>query len=371
MDIGQKTDNRQNWHHTDDLHAPQGKGDPFAAAMRSTRMPMLITDPAKPDNPIVFVNDAFLNLTGYQREDIIGRNCRFLQGADTDSADIARIRDAIQAQREISVDILNYRKDGSTFWNALYISPVSDEEGKLLYYFASQLDVTDRKRQEKELNHQRDRFESAVKERTRELEQALEAQTMLLHEVDHRVKNNLQLVSSLILMQGREIADPAIRESLRSMQERIEALGTVHHLLYQADDVRQLSVADLVRDITSGLIASSGRKDVTTDLDLDDLAVRSEQATPIALIVNELVTNALKHAFPDGRPGRISVRAKENADGYAVEVADDGVGMGKTRRSSAFGTKLTDALARQLHSRIEWSPGNPGTVARIRVDKNG
>lgn len=310
-------------------------GDPFAAAMRSTRMPMLITDPNKPDNPVVFANDAFLHLTGYERGEIIGRNCRFLQGSGTDPADVAAIRDAIEARKDISIDILNYRKDGTTFWNALYMSPVSDESGETLYFFASQLDVTDRRRQQEYLANQKEEFERAVKDRTLKLEQALEAQTMLLHEVDHRVKNNLQLVSSLILMQTRQMDDPAIRESLRAMQERIEALGTVHHLLYHADDVRQLSAADLVREITLGLVASSGRKDISTNLELDDLVVHAEQATPIALIVNELVTNALKHAFPDDRGGQISVRVRGRGNGLLLEVADDGIGIAGRPRGSA------------------------------------
>jgi len=115
--------------------------DPFAAAMRSTRMPMLITDPRKPDNPIIFVNDAFLKLTGYSREETIGKNCRFLQGPGTNTDDINRVRDAIQSLEPIEIDLLNYRKDGSVFWNPLLVSPVFSNE-ILTYFFASQLDVT-------------------------------------------------------------------------------------------------------------------------------------------------------------------------------------------------------------------------------------
>ncbi len=100
-------------------------GDPFAAAVRATRMPMLITDPHQPDNPIIFVNDAFSRLTGYAREEIIGRNCRFLQGPDTNRDDIDRIRDAIHRRQQIEIDLLNYKKNGDTFWNRLLIAPSS------------------------------------------------------------------------------------------------------------------------------------------------------------------------------------------------------------------------------------------------------
>jgi PAS domain S-box-containing protein len=131
-------------HVPDALKAAAHRGDPFAAAVRATRMPMIITDPSQYDNPIVFVNDAFLKLTGYTRLEVTGRNCRFLQGPETDSAAVDRLRDAVRRGEDIRVDLLNYRKDGSTFHNALYVGPVRDAEGKVVYFFASQLDVSER-----------------------------------------------------------------------------------------------------------------------------------------------------------------------------------------------------------------------------------
>jgi PAS domain S-box-containing protein len=119
-----------------------GGTDPFPAAVRATRMPMVITNPRLPDNPIVFANDSFCRLTGYSRDAIVGRNCRFLQGAETDPADVARLRDAIAKVHPIEIDIRNYRKDGTPFWNRLLMAPVNDAAGELAYFFASQLDVT-------------------------------------------------------------------------------------------------------------------------------------------------------------------------------------------------------------------------------------
>ncbi|MGU3465216.1 PAS domain-containing protein [Methylobacterium sp. C33D] len=130
-------------HVPDDLKAGSHRGDPFAAAVRATRMPMIITDPAQHDNPIVFVNEAFLKLTGYTRMEVVGRNCRFLQGPDTETVAVDRLRDAIRRAEDVRVDLLNYRKDGSTFQNALYVGPVRDEEGRVVYFFASQLDVSE------------------------------------------------------------------------------------------------------------------------------------------------------------------------------------------------------------------------------------
>jgi PAS domain S-box-containing protein len=143
--------------------------DPFASAVRATRMPMLITDPNKPDNPVVFANEAFIRLTGYSREEVLGHNCRFLQGPETDPADVARLRDAIRRRSEIEMEIINHRKDGTKFWNRVLISPVFDEDGRLTYFFASQLDVTLERDRLVRLERDRDVLEVAVDRRTTDL----------------------------------------------------------------------------------------------------------------------------------------------------------------------------------------------------------
>ena len=115
------------------------------AAVKTTRMPMIVTDPNQPDNPIVFANPAFINMTGYGWDELVGINCRLLQGPDTDRDTVAEVRRAIERRQEISVEILNYKKNGAAFWNALFISPVFDANNRLIYFFASQLDVTRRR----------------------------------------------------------------------------------------------------------------------------------------------------------------------------------------------------------------------------------
>ena len=116
--------------------------DPFVAAVHATRMPMIITNPRLPDNPVVFCNDSFCRLSGYARSEIVGRNCRFLQGEDTDPATRKALHDAVQQVQPVEVDIRNYRKDGEAFWNRLLMAPVFDVDGQLVYFFASQVDVT-------------------------------------------------------------------------------------------------------------------------------------------------------------------------------------------------------------------------------------
>jgi len=132
------------------VFGPQGRDDHdmFFAAVRMSPVPMCLTDPNQPGNPLVFVNRAFEDLTGYAEEDVLGRNCRFLQGPDTDLAVVAEVGRSVAAKVDVSVEFYNYRKDGSGFWNALYLSPVFSDAGDLLYFFASQLDVTKRREAE-------------------------------------------------------------------------------------------------------------------------------------------------------------------------------------------------------------------------------
>lgn len=382
-------ESKEAWKITGDLHVEHGKGDPFAAAIRATRMPMLITDPRRDGNPIIFANDAFLELSGYTRAEVTGRNCRFLQGRDTNRETVDSIRSAIAEQRDIKVDILNYRKDGSTFWNALYISPVTNEKGELLYYFASQLDITDRVTAQQRTEEQKAQFEREVQRRTRELQVALEerelanaelqaalqAQNLLLNEVDHRVKNNLQMISSLIVMQSRNIPDPEIRKSLLSMLERVEALSAVHRRLYQSSDVSRFDLAEFSRDLARDLLSASNKSNVRLEFNIEPVEVPADRAAPIALMINELVTNSLKHAFDEHRPGRIVLSVKKQDGHFCITVEDDGVGMKEAAvaqpvtadtRPASFGKTLVEALGRQVRATTRWTSANPGTRVEIR-----
>lgn len=229
---------RDNWRLTGQVGHELGRGDPFAAAIRGTRMPMVITDPRRADNPIVFANQAFQTLTGYGRDEIIGRNCRFLQGPETDLHAVRAIGDSIRRGEDIQVDLLNYRKDGSTFWNALFLSPVRGEEGDIQFFFASQLDITERVRAKETVDRE-------VERRTADLQTALNGKTLLLHEVDHRVKNNLTMIGALLRLQTRTLTDPTLQRTLESMLERVDALATVHRRLYQSEDIRRFDIGAL------------------------------------------------------------------------------------------------------------------------------
>ena len=357
---------RDDWHLTEALDYEHGRADPFAAAVRATRMPMVITDPSQADNPIVFCNAAFQTLSGYDRDEIIGRNCRFLQGPDTNPDDVTRIRAAIEAQTDIAVDLLNYRKDGTQFWNALYLSPVRNDAGEVVFFFASQLDVTDRVQAQTIIAEQKSAVERQVEARTADLKAALEAKTLLLHEVDHRVKNNLTMIGSLLRLQARSIADPAITAKLETMLARVDALATVHRRLYQSDDVTRFDVGAFAENLVADIVGASGRTDIAIEADIAPIEVPSSKAAALGLILNEITTNAIKHAFIDGRSGRIMIRASRDDRDAVVEISDDGPGLSAGQSGpDGMGKTLIARLARQVGADVLWSDARPG--ARVTV----
>jgi PAS domain S-box-containing protein len=356
---------RDNWHLTDTIKHEMGRGDPFAAAMRGTRMPMVVTDPGQPDNPIVFCNEAFQNLTGYSRDEIIGSNCRFLQGPDTDRDVVAKLREAITAGTDIAVDLLNYRKDGSTFWNALYLSPVRNDAGEVQFFFASQLDVTDRIEAQSAIRAQKAEVELEVERRTADLRTALEAKTLLLHEVDHRVKNNLTMIGSLLRLQARTIADPAISAKLEAMLERVDALATVHRRLYQSEDVTRFDVGAFTATLVSDVVGASGRTDLTVHIEVDTIEVPSSAAAALGLVLNEVLTNAIKHAFAEGRSGTLTVTGERIGAKGVITIADDGPGMPEVPSGDGLGQVLIKRLSRQVGAIAAWEAMNPGTRVSI------
>ncbi|MBB2960664.1 PAS domain-containing protein [Methylobacterium sp. R2-1] len=175
-------------------------------------MATIITDPRRLDNRIICANDAFLRLSGDTRLEVTGRKCCFLQGPGTDLDAVARIRAVVDAEQDVNEELLNYRKDGSTFHNALYISPVHDEDGTLLFFFASQFDVSERHA----LAAERDRTKAA-----------LDANALLLREIGHRARNDLQMISAMLTLQSSNSTDPTVRAALGEAIGRVDALSTI------------------------------------------------------------------------------------------------------------------------------------------------
>ena len=160
---------------------------------------LVLTDPSQPGNPIVFINNAFTRTTGYSAEEAVGRNCKFLQGPETDMATVAEVRRALDQRRDVTVDILNYRADGSPFWNRLYIGPIGDEGTNTPFFLGIQTDL------------------GAAPETYARLVRSERA----LIEVRHRVKNHLAMIVGMIRLQARQSRSG---EDFSAVARRVEAL---------------------------------------------------------------------------------------------------------------------------------------------------
>lgn len=336
----------------DRLVAGHVREDPFAAAFKATRMPMIVTDPKQQDNPIIFCNEAFRRLTGYSDDEVVGRNCRLLQGPKTDPATIAAIRSAINAGQDIAVDILNYRKDGSIFWNAVFISPVRDDAGSIIYFFASQLDFTNVKSREADLAAARHEAEAEVAKHTANLRAALDARSLLVHEVDHRVKNNLLTMASIVKLQARVTRDEGRKQTLMAVLNRIEALSTVQRKLFTLDDVSKFDMSDFTRELVTDLVSATGRDDIRLSVDLAPLLVPAVKATPLSLIVNELVGDAVRRGLNDGG-GDIHVVVRRLNGHFLIRIEDISEPVEQDSESAELGSMLLKALAQQLGAKIE------------------
>ncbi|MGA0608248.1 sensor histidine kinase [Phenylobacterium sp. VNQ135] len=200
------------------------------------------------------------------------------------------------------------------------------------------------------------------------LRQALAAQRELQREADHRVKNNLQLISSLVMLHGRRTADEGARQALKAVQQRVTAVSAAHRYVTRERGSEQVDLAALVRELAGDLAAAAGREGIAISLDLEPVFVGARDAAPLALILNEALGNALAHAFPDARPGRIAVTLRDTDGGFELAVADDGVGQAGA--APGFGRTILQLLSQQLRARLEITDAQPGLRVAVSVPTN-
>jgi two-component sensor histidine kinase len=200
-------------------------------------------------------------------------------------------------------------------------------------------------------------------ERIARLEAELAEARERLREFDHRIKNDLQLIASIFMLQLRKAPPGRERDVVRGALERVNCVLAVHRRLSPAQDLARLEVAPLIREVVDEAVGAARREDIRVDYDLAPLAVPSRQAAPLALIVGELVRNALRYAYPSSG-GRIAVRLARKEGGVELMVADEGVG--RAHGAHGFGATLVGLLAQQLRGEFEWSDARPGVRAVVR-----
>ena len=236
----------------------------------------------------------------------------------------------------------------------------------MLFFFSSQLDVTDRKSAELRTQEEKSRFEQEVMERTAELrtalgdlatanlelQRALDAKTVLLHEVDHRVKNNLQIIGSLIGVQHRRLPPGAEADNLLVTLRRVEALATVHRRLYQSDNVRRFAAGAFMRDLAIDLVGAHSRN-VALDLAIDDVEIASGNAAPLALTLNEIMTLHLKALPRVGGEVHVTLQVHDASNAFEITIRSNAAARPTFDDESSFERTVLSALSRQLGAQLE------------------
>jgi two-component sensor histidine kinase len=178
---------------------------------------------------------------------------------------------------------------------------------------------------------------------------------LLLREIHHRVKNNLEIVSSLLALQSAQIDDPNTKEAMLAGQNRVHSIGIVHQKLYQGENLGHIEMKDYFINLSESILDSFGaEKKVTVECAMDQLEVDIDTAVPLGLIVNELLTNTLKYAFPEGQKGNVLIKLQKHSNGALhLEVSDNGVGKSGITHGTGFGGQLVALLTQQLNGTMK------------------
>ncbi len=208
--------------------------------------------------------------------------------------------------------------------------------------------------------------------RERELREAVETREAMLREIHHRVKNNLQIVTSLLNLQAKSVQGDSGQKAFNDIQTRVRALALVHRYLYESDDLQSVNLGAFLQELAASIQLSHGisQSQVAIEVEADDVWDVSDRAVPLALFMTEAMTNALKHAFPQGRQGAIRIVLKSLPDGLVrFSVEDNGVGLTEAQEIAqggqpSLGMSLIKAFARQVDGKLAIS-GPPGTIIMI------
>jgi len=333
------------------------------------------------------VNPAYAEIHGYKRPDeMIGREWQhFISSHQAGQAITAyqQMMDDVKAEFEALVT----RPDNTTFHAQITLVKTQAKNGQFDGSYCFVKDISERKNAEdvrlrdreweartSQLESDKIKLQTEVDERLRveaALRSTVRQKDTLLREIHHRVKNNLQVISSMLSLQSANIEEEAVLQLFRESRNRVRSLALLHERLMSAEDLEKIDINDYIHSLVANVFRSYGMSTeyVSNEVDVDDIRFDVDTAIPCGLIINELVSNSLKHAFNDGHGGCVNVSLHRDAHGvYELAVHDNGKGLPENfdfRKTESVGLQLVVALTQQLNGEILLGNGTTGTKFQI------
>ena len=316
---------------------------PFVVAAETTRMAMVFMDAMSPDYPIIFANDAFLDLSGYSRQQVLGQSFNFLMAHGDDADAQAKIAAEFEGKSDGCAEINYRRSDGTEFWAALVVSPVRDESDEIVQYFASLVDLTPHKQEEAQSK-------------------------MLIDELNHRVKNTLATVQSIVWQALRTDADPKVQQE--AIQSRLLALSRSHDLLTR-ENWHSAGLFDVVKHALEPFMGVDGHAERIM-ITGDNSRFPPNSALALAIAFNELATNAVKYGALSNGSGSVMIswKTEQSADGHRLLLRweEKGGPTVSPPARSGFGSRMIErGLAHELGGKVHLDYLPAGLVCTIDI----
>ena len=359
---------------------------------------------------IIWANEALLNRSGYSLKEITGQRYDYFSFDVSSASALNEVRNAIEKEEKVSVELLQKSKNGQEYWVDLNVQPLVDNANNFKGFMFVEFDITDKKKAQ-------DILEQEVKSRTQELEDSLQREkelvtlktnyflqakteeknakkhsaelekvnielvrnknsikksldekNVLLREIHHRVKNNLQIITSLLSLQSSFLKDKRVLDAFKTSQQRINSMAIVHEMLYQTKDLSSINYKDYLKELFDSNIKSffTIENKVEFDLDVRVEFVNIDTAITLGLLINEILTNSLKYAFKQRSKEDlvyIKIINLESLD-FILKIGDNGVGIPKNfnyKTSNSLGINLVHKLVKQLSGNLEQDYSKKGT----------
>ncbi len=302
---------------------------------------------------IQYVNPATEQTTGYARYELIGNNPRILKSDYFKSEEYKVLWDTITSGKNWKGEFNNIRKDGSSYWESAVISPIFDEKGNIEKFAAVKEDITERKESEARIKN------------------LLNEKEILLQEVHHRIKNNMNTIKGLLYLQGSGLKDPSAAAALQDAENRVQSMMVLYDKLYSSHSYKEMSVRSYLEPLVSEIIANfPNRNIVSVKKNIGDFILGAKILFPIGIIVNELITNIMKYAFSGRNSGEINISAELKDNHAVIIIHDNGKGIPESinfESSTGFGLNLVGMLSSQIGGKVRIERGE-GTKFIIEFD---